>query len=133
LSQTLDWENTKQLLERCVWLRVCVTVSVCLKLSNRVDSPKEIFDYIGAKIRDHRSVVIWIVPSPVRSSFIVIVENPLKALKISKKQLLKMHFAFRLLHIEIKLRVIIVSFGFVRIFLISVDKLFHEVMITLDG
>jgi hypothetical protein len=108
-------------------------VSVCLEFSNCVDSTQEIFDYIGAKIRDHWSVVIWIVPSPVRSSFIVIVENPLHAFKISEEQLLKMHFAFWFLHIEIELRVIIVSFGFVRIFLVSVDKLFHEVMITLDG
>jgi hypothetical protein len=77
--------------------------------------------------------MIWIIPSPVRSSLIVIVKNPLKPFKISIKQLSQFTLSRWLSDIKLKLLFVIVSFGFIRVLFVSVYKAFHEIMILFNS
>ena len=46
LSQTLDWENTKQLLEWCVWLWIRIAICISLEFLDLVLASKEVIDNI---------------------------------------------------------------------------------------
>lgn len=119
-------------MERCVRLWVSVAMNISFEFCYCVFSTKEsIYDTIS-QVRDHRGVVIRVVPSPVRRSLVIIIEDPLKPFQVSVEQLVEFDFASSVAYVEVKFRFIVVSFCFIRVFFVCFDKFFHKIVILFN-
>ena len=66
--------------------------------------------------------MVWIIPSPVRCSSIVVIQHPLHSLEVSIQHLMQLDLALLLLDIKLKLGFIVVPLGLIGILLVGINK-----------
>jgi len=69
--ERLNRHNAKKLLEGRVWSAIFRAVEVNFKFINSCCSQEILYD-IHAEVTDHRSIVIWVVPTPVLGAFVIV-------------------------------------------------------------
>ena len=77
--------------------------------------------------------MIRIIPSPVRSSSVVVIEYPLHTLEVSVEHLVELNLSLGLFDIKLELLLIVVPLSLVSIFLVGLDEVLHESMVALNG
>lgn len=109
-------QNAKQLLERRVRPFILRTIEVNLKLFDRLLAVQKCLTNIVTNVLHHGRVMVWVIPAPVRSTLVVIVQNPLKTFDILAEHLWQRFLAVRGVTIDVHFGAVVELFGFFRVF-----------------
>lgn len=132
LPQTLDWQDAEKLLEWRVRPRIGVAVDVGCELSDHGFAFQEIPLDVVAQVRDHRGVVVRVVPSPVLYALVVVEENPLEALNVGEEHLSELSLALGFADVELQLLLVVVPFGLVAVLSVRHHEILHEALVLVD-
>lgn len=124
------WENWKKLLQRSIWFIDLWAIFIRLKMVNSSWTMEIVLNNICVNIWNHRGIVVRIVPSPVLSSFVIIIKNPLETFHISLKHHFLLMLSLRNIDIKLKFLIIIKSLCSTWIILIGSDKFIHKLDVS---
>jgi hypothetical protein len=106
-------------------MRVLRTVEVNLKIRNRSRAQKVLND-VDAEVADHRGVMIWIEPTPVGRSSVIVVQNPLGPFEILFQHFFLFGLALLGFDVEFYLGLVVVLLGKLDVLVVEIYKLCHE-------